>query len=293
MWIILSLTAAIFSAIFHLTAQNMRLDGNVFMIYRGVVIVAFLSPFLILNPMLFSGRFYMMAFIQGIVACYSDYLAYKVNQRRGAETVSSIIPFSVIIIFFLWCAMRPELVTKYVQTPAKTMGILISFSGVIYALKKYYAVKFTKKAMIDLSPILILSSIIAVLYKLIMNEGNEHQLLKATQLAWIVSFVVGVAHFLIFMYKKKNIQTLFVMQNMKQSVAFVFLSIVIILKALSICYALNPAYVSCLIYTTLIWVMILGKFVPYFHFKSKDVQVAKKYKLLFVFSIILLILCTS
>ena len=293
MWIILALIGALVVALYHLYTQNMRLDGNVFMIYRGITIVALLSPFLILNPMLFSGRLYMMAFLQAIVACYSDYLAYKVNRRCGAETVSSIIPFSVIITFFMWCMIEPSIIFKYIQTPIKTFVIILSLVGVAYALQKYYAVKLSRHAMINLLPILILSSMIAVLNKLIMNEGNEHQIIKATQLAWIVSFVISVVHLGLYLKKKQKISKLFVRKNIQNSFVFVLLMIGIILRTLAIDKAQNPAYVSCLVYTSLIWVMIFGKYIKFFRFRYKDIQVAKRWKLLFVFSVITLILCTK
>ena len=193
----------------------------------------------------------------------------------------------------MWCVIDPSVALKYTQTPIKTFGILLSFGGVIYSLKKYYAVKLSRKAMMNLLPILILSSIIAVLNKLIMNEGNSHNILKAMQLAWIVSFVVGMVHLGIYIQRKQKISTLFIWQNLKSSSVFILLMIGIILRTLAIHYAQNPAYVSCLVYTSLIWVMIFGKYIKYFQFRYKDVQVAKRWKLLFVFSIILLILSTN
>lgn len=293
MWIFLAFTVTITVAIYHLLTQNVHLKANVFMIYRGGSIVIMLLPFLFVNPILFSAKFYIMALLQAIIACYSDYLSFKVNQKCGAETVSSIIPFSVIIIFFMWCVINPPIVETYINSPLKTIGILLSFVGIICSLRQYYKVALSKEAIIKLMPVLVLSSLIAILNKLIMNEGNSHNVIKAVQLAWIVSFIVMIVHLFIFIYKKNKIKDLFTGEKIKAFPIFSLLLISIILRTLAIHYAQNPAYVSCLVYTSIVWVMIFEKHIKYFRFKYRDLQPAKIWKLLFVSSVIVLILCTN
>lgn len=65
MWVVLALLSAVLSAIYYLSAQNIKLDVNTFMVYRGWIVALLLLPLLAFNPVIFSNAFYIMAICQG------------------------------------------------------------------------------------------------------------------------------------------------------------------------------------------------------------------------------------
>lgn len=293
MWVIFSLSSAIISAIYNLTSQNIKIDANTFMIYRGLFMPILLLPFLIMNPVTFSFNFYIMSFAQGCISAYVDYLVFGINKKYGAETVSSITPFSVILIFFMWCFIDYSIVIKYIQNPIQTAFILISLCGIVFSLAHYYKVKFTREAFVKMIPVVTLSAIFAVLNKAIMNYSEDNQFMCACWRIFIVGLVIGVIHLHIYIKKSLKLKLLILPRNILKSFIFILPFMYMLFKSYADYYAANPAYVSSIVYTSLIWVMLFSKYIPFFRFKDAKLQGEKKWKILFVFSIILLLIVTN
>jgi len=290
MWVVFALAAAILSAIYCLSAQNIKINANIFMVYRGWIFVILLFPILILKPVVFPVNFYIMSVVQGVISAYVDYVVFKINQQYGSETVSSILPFSVIITFIIWCFLDPALVETYVQNPMQTTMIIVAFAGFILALTQYYKISFTKEALYKLIPILILCSSVVVLDKSIMNYSSETPLMCAYWRSFIAGLVVGIVYLIIYVKNRFPLKDLILKDNLFKSLILLFTLFAIISKNLAMYYTQNPAYVSALAYTSLIWVMIFGRYFKIFKFHSSRKQVSRKWKILFLCSIILLIL---
>lgn len=290
MWILFALIASVISAFYYLFAQNLKIKTNAYLVFRGLGMAVFLLPILILFPSVFPPAFYITSFLQGCIVAYSDYLAFRVNKNYGSETLSSILPFSVVISFFGWFFVEPELIFQYAAQPLKTTIVLLSLFGGTYALLQYRQINLTRKAFYLLLPVLFLSSVISILSKLIMSYSVENELLCACQRTWIVGFVVGVIHLIIYVKKKLPLKDLIEPATIKKGMLFILLLFVMIFKSLAMYFAQNPAYVMCLVYLALIWIMLLSSYVPAFKFKHFDRQAKRKWELLFVVSVIVLVL---
>ncbi|MBQ8671786.1 MAG: glycosyltransferase family 8 protein [Alphaproteobacteria bacterium] len=291
-WIVFALFASIISAFYYLSAQNVKINANVFMLYRGWSITIILLPFLLFNPVLFPTNFYIMSVLQGGIVAYTDYLSFRINRTYGSETVSSITPFSVIIIFFAWCLIDTSIIEKYTENPLNTLMILLALCGVMYALFNYRKTDLSRKAFILLIPVLFLSSGISVLNKMIMSYSGENQLICAVWRTWILSLIIGLVHIIIYIRKKLRLKDLFDCKMLSKSLIFVLLLSVMIFKSLAMYYAENPAYVVCIVYTTFLWIIFISKHIKMFEFKRKNLQIKKRWEILFVISVIALILAT-
>lgn len=293
MWVLIALLISFISSIYFLAIQNIKINANLFVLYRGWIISLMLLPVLLLNPVTFSFAFYVMSFVQGIFISYMDYQSFNVNKNYGAETVSSMMPFSVVLIFVFWCMIDPTLFMKYCRTPVRTCFILLSLVGIIFSLCKYYQVKFTRSALIKIFPVLFFSACIAIINKSIMNFTEGNTLIRSCYGVALSSIVVGIVHLFMYIHQKLPLKKIIAKENLQKSTILFLLLLIIVLKNIAFYYVDNPAYVSCLTYIMLIWIMILGKYVKCFAFKNKEIQTAKKWKIIFVFSIILLIIATN
>ena len=292
MWVLFALAASILNAFYYLFLQNAKINANVFMVYRGFIVVALLLPILIFYPVKFSPQFYFMSVLQGCIVAYTDYLSFRVNKNYGSETVSSITPLSVIIVFIAWCLIDSSTFLKYLDNPLKSLCIICSLLGVVYALVNYRKTPLTKKAFLLLIPVLCLSSMISILNKLIMSYSGENPLLCACWRVLILSSIIGVVHLHIYLKKNLPIRDLFEPKTLAKGCVLVLLLAVLVLKSLAMLYALNPAYVSCIVYLTAIWIMLLSYCFNALKFKRNNRQASKKYEVLFIISIIALILLT-
>ena len=289
MWIIYILSAAMIAAFYTLTAQNIKFSANVFMVYRGFVVSLFLAPFLFYKPVIFSYSFYLISVLQGFIIAYVDFVAFKLNQKYGSEVVSAITPFSVVLTFFAWCFFDPTLLSEYFQNPKQFCLILIAICGVVLSLTKYQRVQYTREAFVFMLPVVTLSSVLAVLNKKVMFYSADNLFSCACQNVFIFSFIVGLIHLCLYKKNNKDIKKLLTAENLQKSLMFILLLCVMILKQIAMHDALNPAYVSCLFYTMILWVMFFSRFIVCLKFKRADMQGSKKWKIVFVASIALLV----
>lgn len=292
MWVLFSLISSIANALYYLSIQNAKINANVFMVYRGFIIVTMLLPIVIFYPVTFSTTFYLMSILQGVIVAYTDYLCFKLNKNFGSETVSSITPLTVVNVFILWCFISPNVVLDYIENPIKTFFIICSLFGVTIALINYRKTPLTKKAFIYLIPVLFLSSMVSILNKLIMSYSGENPFLCACWRILILSLIIGIVHMCLYIKKEFPLKALIDVKMLFKGKVFVLLIIALIFKSLAMLYTQNPAYVSCVVYLTSVWIMIFSSIFPFFRFKKHEKQAKKKYEILFIISIIILILST-
>lgn len=293
MWAFLALLSAILSAVYYLSAQNIKLDANTFMVYRGALVALLLLPVLAFNLVVFPYVFYIMAICQGMIAAAVDYAVFGINQKYGSETVSSITPLSVIIVFVMWCFIDSGLLGQYWQNPWRSGAIFISCAGAVLALNRYHQVAFTRQAFYKLLPLLLLTSSFTVLSKMVMNYAVQMPLWGALWQSFIIAAVVAAVHLTVYCKKNLPLKNLVLPQNLLKGLIFVYMIGFFSLKSLAFYYAQNPAYVAVLAYTSLFWVMLLSRGVKAFKFNNTDKQAAAKWKILFLAAVLVLILASN
>lgn len=292
MWILFALITSIANAFYYLSLQNAKINANAFMVYRGFIVVLMLLPVVLYFPVKFDLIFYLMSILQGVIVAYADYLCFKINKNYGSETVSSITPLTVVIVFVLWCFISPDIILNYLNHPIKTVFIIFALLGVVWALLNYRKAPLTKKAFVYLIPVLFLSSVVSILNKLIMTYSGENPLLSACWRVLILSLIIGVVHTSVYIKKKLPLKDLVDTKMLYKGKVFILLIIALVCKSLAMLYTQNPAYVSCIVYLTSIWIMILSSVFSVFKFKKHKKQTQKRYEVLFIVSIIVLILAT-
>ncbi len=293
MWVVLALLSAVLSAIYYLSAQNIKLDANTFMVYRGILVALLLFPVLMFNPVAFPRAFYVMAITQGLIAATLDYAVFGINKNYGSETVSSIMPLSVIIVFVMWCFIDVSLLKQYWQSPWRSGVIVMSCAGAVLALNRYHRVAFTRQALYKLLPLLLLTSAFTILSKMVMNQMTSTPLWGALWQSFIISAVVAVVHLAIYCKKRLSLKNLILPQNLLRGLIFIYMIGFLSVKSLAFYYAQNPAYVAVLAYTSLFWVMLFGRKFKVFKFNKPDEQTAVGWKILFLVSVLVLILAVN
>ena len=293
MWVVLALMSAILSAVYYLSAQNIKLDANTFMVYRGALVALLLLPVLMFNPVVFPRVFYVMAIAQGLIAATVDYAVFGINQKYGSETVSSITPLAVIIVFVMWCFIDVGLLKQYWQSPWRSGVIVMSCLGAVLALNRYHRVAFTRQALYRLLPLLLLTSAFAVLSKMLIDYAASMPVWGALWQSFMIAAVVAVVHLAIYCKKRLPFKNLILPQNLLKGLIFIYMIGFFSLKSLAFYYAQNPAYVAVLAYTSLFWVMLFGRKFKVFKFNKPDEQTAAGWKILFLVSVLALILATK
>lgn len=293
MWVLYALGASIVNAIYYIFNQNVRLQPSVFMIYRGIVVALIVLPVCLLYKPIEAWQFYAISIVQGLIISYNDLKSLKGHKKYGAENIGSVGPLSVAFVFFFWCLLEPLIILKYCQTPIKTFFILLSLSGIIYALMQYRKVKITKEVFMYMLPVILLSAIISILNKKIMYYAEDSLYGLCYWRIFITSMVVGCIHTIIYAVKKQPLPDLIKKENLSKTIFFILMPASMLFRNMAMYYTENPSYVSAIVYTSLLWLMVINRSFRFIHFKRIYLQMEKKWALLMLASVIMLILATN
>lgn len=293
MWVLFAVVVSIFNAIYYICSQNIRLQPSVFMIYRGIVVALMALPFLFFYDVITAWQFYGIAILQGTITAYNDFRTLKAQKKYGAETVSSITPMSVGLVFTIWCFLEPIIVLKYMESPIKSLMILVAMFGIVFALTQYRKVKVTKEAFVYLLPVMFLSSVISIFNKTIMDYASTSLYGLCFWRVFVSSLTVGGIHIIVYAARKRPFQVLFEWNNLKRTWFFVFMPISMICKNMAMFGAENPSYVGSIVQTTLLWIMFFNRYTPFIKFKRVYMKMDKKWAFLILFSAVVLILATN
>lgn len=292
MWVFFALAASMVNAIYYLINQNIRLKPSIFMIYRGWIVALMVIPFLFFYDTIAAWQFYAIAITQGCITAYNDYKSLKANRKYGAETVCSIIPINLSFIFLIWCFIEPMIIIKYAQSPLKSAFILLSLCGIIYALTKYRKVKIAREAFVYLIPLMFLSAMISIFNKTIMNYAQESLLGLCFWRIFITSLTVGTIHLFIYFRREKTLSQLVEKDNLCKCWIFIFMPLSMIFRNMAMYYTINPSYVAAIVQTSLLWIMFFNRYMPFIHCKKMCMQMDKKWAILMLASVIILLIAT-
>ncbi|MBQ8465638.1 MAG: hypothetical protein IJ545_06475 [Alphaproteobacteria bacterium] len=293
MWVIFGLLTSVIGATYYICNQKCKLSADIFIIYRGFFVAIMTMPLVFAYFHIFPWQFYMIALFQGLCISYSDYRYFQVFQKFGAENVNALSPLSVFITFILWLILKPETIEIYLKTPVKSCVIFLSIVLIIYAVMKYRNSKIGRDCLKEVLPLLFLSTLIDTSNKII-TEYSEGQLLPLTVhriaiTGWIIGFVnLFLNHKNITDYKE-----LIKPKNLRQGWFIFLVALSMITINFGMYYVPNPAYMTSILYLSIIWIvifnkmaMMFGKSVPYQHIKLKWI-------LLLLFASVTLVLATK
>ncbi|MBP5615524.1 MAG: hypothetical protein J6X42_03115 [Alphaproteobacteria bacterium] len=292
MWVLFAITTSIVNAIYYLCNQNTRLSTSVFMIYRGFVVALLAVPFLSVYQPVGAWQFYAIAILQGLLVSYNDLQYLKTTRRYGAETVSSITPLSVAVVFGMWCFIEPMILRKYMSSPVRSLCIIAALCGIVYALMQYQRVRLSKAAFIMLIPVILVSTIVSVCNKTIMNYAED----SAFGLCWwrvfVTSLTIGIIHLILYIKRRENVADLTAKQNLIGTWIFILMPMSMVSKNMAMFYTANPAYVEAIVYMSLLWLMLFNRKLHFIKFKKMYMPMNKKWALLMLVSAIVLIVAT-
>lgn len=292
MWVLFAVMASIVNAVYYLCNQNIRLQPSVFMIYRGIVVALMALPFLFFYQPIEAWQFYGIAILQGTIVAYSDFAILKANREYGAETVGSIRPMDVGLIFLIWCFIEPSIILQYLQSPLKSVLILLSMCGIVVALTQYRKVKLTKEAFIYLLPVMFLGAMISIFNKTIMAYAEDSLYGLCFWRIFIVSLTVGIIHLIIYVSRHRPLMPLFEAENLKRTWIFLFMPMSMLCRNMAMFWVENPSYVTSIVQTSLLWIIFFNRYINFIHFKKVQMQMEKKWAFLMLISVVVLILAT-
>jgi hypothetical protein len=292
MWFIFALITSFLYAAYYICNQESKLKPEIFIIYRGLLAALIATPLVIFYHHTFPWQFYAIVLFQGITISYMDYKYFQAFHKFGAEIVNSIKPLTVMITFILWLIITPSMLNTYLAAPYRSAIIVISLTAIIYAVMNYQHQKIGRQSLKFVTPLLFLSSLVDISNKLIMQYAEGHLLTLTFHRVALTGWIIGIINLLLNQNQPIKLKELCKLKNICRGSFILLLLLSMISINFAMHYAPNPAYTSAVIYLSIIWIVLINKFIPYTHRKKHYPPIALKWMLLLLFAAITLVLAT-
>ncbi len=263
MWLIYVILSSLFSAAYYFGNQIAKVSANVFMLYRGMIPVLFLLPFLPWVPPIAAWQFYVFCAVQGCVIAFIDCRNYQAMQKWGAEVVSAIHPLGIGAVFFLWGLLNPYQAGALCLHPWRLLSVVSALGCVIYATSSLKKSPQVKQALYFLLPFFIFVAVCDNLNKLCMSYLQKAELFAGCYYYILITgAVVTVINFIIYFRRGEHIKTLFQPHNLRYGAILLPLLGSMAFKNLAMFYVSNPSFVSATLYLYVLWIMAATRLFP-------------------------------
>ena len=292
MWGVFVVLASIATAVYYFGNQTVKVSANVFMIYRGIVPVLLLLPFLPMVTFLPTWQFYVLCAVQGCVIAYIDNKNYQAMQKWGAEIVSSIHPLGIGAVFILWIILHPSDAVTFLQNLPKFCGVVIALSGIGYATSSFKNEPQSRQALKFLLPFLVGVAACDNLNKLCMSYVSEAQLITGSYFYILITgAVVAAINFCLYFRRNGKIKELYQPRKTLQCIFLMMLLMMsMVFKNMAMFNVSNPSYVTATLYLYIIWIMLGVSVAERFGIKGSYKRINRKKALLLLAATILLIM---
>ena len=291
MWFVYVIISSLFSALYYFGNQSAKISPNIFMFYRGIVPFVVLLPFLPLFPFIDAWQFYALCLLQGCVIAYIDNRNYQAMQKWGAETISSLHPFSVGVVFVVWFLLKPSEGIQLMSNPLKFVGVVTALSCIVYATSSFNKDANTKAALTYLLPFYLGAAICDNINKLCMSYLTPEQVMAGSYFYILLTgAVIAVFNFGLYLQRGGKIANLYCAQNIKYSWVLLIGICCMVSKNFAMYSVSNPSYVTAALYLYIIWIMIGGNLLHYFGINGTFKKVNRRKALLLLAAAVALIL---
>ena len=192
MWFLFAILTSFLYAFYFFANQQSRLKPDVCIIYRGFLIALAATPLMLIYYHVFPWQFYAIVLFQACAISYSDYKYFQAFHKFGAENIHAIKPLSVLRTFVFWLIIKPYMLVLYAKEPVRTLFIVASLLGIVYAMVHYRQQKIGQKSLQFMLPVLLVSSLIDMSNKVI-TEYNDGLLLVLTfHRVALTGWIIGI-----------------------------------------------------------------------------------------------------
>ena len=129
--------------------------------------------------------------------------------------MNAILPLTVVITFFAWLLIDPALFLAYLKTPIRSIMIILTILVIIISVIKYRGQALGFKCFKYVFPLLLLSSLIDMSNKLIMNYADDILYVAALHRVALTGWIIGFLN-LFSNRKEENILQVFQPKNLIQ-----------------------------------------------------------------------------
>ena len=292
-WWTVSLLASVFLAVYVYANQFLRLSSSVLMLYRGFGTAIVMLPFCILFYDKFSFIFYALCAVQGIGISFIDNRYFRSAKVFGADVTSFMQPLTLFLTFVIWMFFKPHLFVEYMESPLKSLLIVLSLLGVVVSVLMMRKVKVNKKAFLYLLPCILIGAYLDNNNKLALDSSQAAVMPTLIYYNMVSGLFAGLGTLIGFRGKLNKMKKAFEARIAIKGLFIIFsLSMLVFTKAYALMLTVNPAYVVAINYLAPLWIVLFNYGRNFVVEKQVPINIDFKVMSLMVTSVIVLILST-
>jgi hypothetical protein len=242
--------------------QQFKLPAHILAVWRGFGVGVLMLPFVFSVAPPQTWKFYILAVLCGFCAGYYDNRAFLGSAKFGGGVISRLRSLSVIFASIFWWMVKPEEFLQLIQKPLILSGVIACLLGCVIAMFLIRKAKVDKEAFWFFFPSIIVAALSVIFAKFAIVEAELSRTIP--YYIFIVSLVSGLMNLLIHCKNKKcdfSEDKMFSKKSMIGGLVVVmFMIIMMFFRNYSLAYVPNPAYVSVIGYSSVIWIILFNKF---------------------------------
>lgn len=262
-WVGLSLGSAITAAIMPIMHERIRAERLSMLFWLRVVMLFLALPLLLVVGFPVSPVFYVATFITAFVWAYADLASFRATEEFGAGSITRLIPLNVFVTFIMWTGLNPELLYGYLGDPLRSAGVLLAMCGAVFFAMRLQRTPVSREALRALGPVILMSGMGVVFAKIALDAAPDS--------SGVFAYIVVQSLFMILIYGALEAvwhpvpRAVFTGRVAMRTGFLMALASAAHLICKSYAYIIvdNPAYVSVVILTTPLWVMLYYKLVKH------------------------------
>lgn len=268
-WVGLSVGSAVTAAIMPIMHEKVRAERLSMLFWLRMVMLVIAFPVLCFVGWPGDATFYVATMVTAFIWAYADLSSFRATEEFGAGPITRLIPLNVIVTYFMWIVVDPDVLHGYIDNPVQGLGIFASMVAAVFFAMRLQRHPVSRHAIRALGPVILMSGMGVVFAKIALDHVGY-----ASNHSGVFGYMAIQAFFMILIFGALEAvwhpvpRAVFTGRVAVQAGLLMGLNSVahLIFKSYAYQMVANPAYVSVIILTTPLFVLLYYKLV-----KKQDV----------------------
>lgn len=259
LWFMLALSAAMTTTAVPLIQEKFKADGFALAFWIKVFVSILTLPALLYVGLPKDPLFYGYLALTAVIYSVSDVVYFRSVPLVGSGVVTRLLPISVVVTFFLWFLVDPQLWRDYLAEPYKMAAIGVILLAFLAFASRLKQCTVSWQGLHLLWPVIMAACIGPVISKLSLGHAGHVQAPFAYVCIQSVMMVMCMG---VYYQIKKPVPRVVMVSAAALRTAVILAvvsSIMIFLKMKAIQLVDNPGFVSLVVFTDSLWVLLVYK----------------------------------
>lgn len=255
-WLGASMAAAISSAVVPILHERIQADRLSTMFWLRVVVLFVAAPALLFVGLPDNPTFYAATFVTAFIWIFADLSSIRASEEFGAAEVNRLIPLNVLVTYFMWLAVDSQAIEAVFSEPLRAFLIFISMGLAVFFTMRLQPGPITRDHLRAMGPVILLSGVGVVFAKIAVDSSDLHDAVfgyitvQAVLMIAIFAAIEAIWHPVPrAVFAGRVAMASGILTGLGTAVHMVF-------KSYGYALVENPAYVSVVVLTTPIWIML-------------------------------------